>query len=634
MSTNGIKFEAGFMQRNNRSVTTNNSVALTEFIANAWDAGAHNVNITIPDNENGQIIVEDDGTGLSDEEFRSRCLTLNYNRQAHQGKWVKFPGNESGKRMAYGRNGIGRHGMFCFADSYTVETWQNGMCNEYRITVSEGDSPYELEKLGECHKDGHGTKISAFLTRNLPNIEQMTDILSARFMSDPNFALNINNKKVDLLEHKGLVSNKEVMLSEHVKAKILIIDSSKTFTKSQQHGVAFWVSGRLVGNPSWSYGNITFLDGRVKAAKKYTIIVQSDDLINDVMPDWTGFIQSPSLDLLMIKVKSEVDNFLRSVMSEQIEEIKQEVIEDKLDDFRLLNVSGQRETSEFIEKITTVNPFISTEFIKSAIDAFVKIEKSKSGETLLRKISQMSLEELDMLSDLLTSWDINDIAYVMNEIDRRIIVVEAIDKVYREKSTDELHTLHPLVLNARWIFGSQFDSPMFTSNSTLSTVVKTLFKEHDYDLEPISNIKKRPDIVCLKKSTFSFTCTDRADPEANNLLKPDQILIVELKKGGFPIGFTEIGQAENYVRQIRKSGCLHKAASIDAYVVGASIDDVDSDRTTDSGRIHVITYGHLVDTAQERLFRLRDKLREHYDSLGKESIVEKALRADKQIKMQ
>lgn len=80
MSTNGIKFEAGFMQRNNRSVTTNNSVALTEFIANAWDAGAHNVNITIPDNENGQIIVEDDGTGLSDEEFRSRWLTLNYNR--------------------------------------------------------------------------------------------------------------------------------------------------------------------------------------------------------------------------------------------------------------------------------------------------------------------------------------------------------------------------------------------------------------------------------------------------------------------------------------------------------------------------------------------------------------------------
>lgn len=288
------------------------------------------------------------------------------------------------------------------------------------------------------------------------------------------------------------MSNKEVMLSEHVKAKILIIDSSKTFTKSQQHGVAFWVSGRLVGNPSWSYGNITFLDGRIKAAKKYTIIIQSDDLINDVMPDWTGFIQSPSLDLLMIKVKSEVDNFLRSVMSEQIEEIKQEVIEDKLDDFRSLNVSGQRETSEFIEKITTVNPFISTEFIKCAIDAFVKIEKSKSGETLLRKISQMSLEELDMLSDLLTSWDINDIAYVMNEIDRRIIVVEAIDKVYREKSTDELHTLHPLVLNARWIFGSQFDSPMFTSNSTLSTVVKTLFKEDDYDLDPISNIKKLP----------------------------------------------------------------------------------------------------------------------------------------------
>lgn len=524
--------------------------------------------------------------------------------------------------------------MLCFADSYMVETWQNGVCNTYRITVSEGDSPYILEKLDEGCKKGHGTKISAFVTRNLPNIEQMTNVLSARFMYDLNFVLEINNKKVNLLEHKGLVSNREVLLSEKVKAKILIIDSTKTSTKSQQHGVAFWVSGRLVGNPSWSYGNTTFLDGRVKAAKKYTFIIQTDDLINDVLPDWTGFIPSPSLDLLMLSVKGEVDEFLRSVMSEQIDEIKQEVIEEKLDDFRSLNVSGQRDVSEFIEKLTHDNPLINTDFIKCAIDAFVKIEKSKSGETLLRKISQMSSEELDTLSDLLTSWDINDIAYVMNEIDRRLIVIEAIDRLYKDKSTDELHTLHPLVLNARWIFGSQFDSPMFTPNSTLSTVVKTLFKDDDYDVEAISNIKKRPDIVCLKRSTFSFTCTDRADPETNNLLKPDQILIVELKKGEFPIGFTEIAQAENYVRQIRKSGCLHKSATIDAYVVGASIDDVDSDRSSESGRVHVITYGHLVDTAQERLFRLREKLKEHYDSLGQESIVEKALNADKQIKIQ
>lgn len=65
--------------------------------------------------------------------------------------------------------------------------------------------------------------------------------------------------------------------------------------------------------------------------------------------------------------------------------------------------------------------------------------------------------------------------------------------------TDELHTLHPLVLNSKWLFGAQYDSPMFVSNSALTTVVKSLFKDEDYDLSEIDNPRKRPDIVALKK---------------------------------------------------------------------------------------------------------------------------------------
>lgn len=63
-------------------------------------------------------------------------------------------------------------------------------------------------------------------------------------------------------------------------------------------------------------------------------------------------------------------------------------------------------------------------------------------------------------------------------------------------------------------------------------------------------------------------CTDRVDIEAGGIMKPDQILIVELKRGGFEIGPMEVAQAENYVRQIKKSGVLHKASSIHAFVVG------------------------------------------------------------------
>ena len=81
MDKSAIYFEENYIFRNNRSITSNNDIALTEFVANAWDAGAHNVSITIPYEEHEEIIVEDDGTGMTDDEFHSRWMTLNYDRQ-------------------------------------------------------------------------------------------------------------------------------------------------------------------------------------------------------------------------------------------------------------------------------------------------------------------------------------------------------------------------------------------------------------------------------------------------------------------------------------------------------------------------------------------------------------------------
>ena len=68
--------------------------------------------------------------------------------------------------------------------------------------------------------------------------------------------------------------------------------------------------------------------------------------------------------------------------------------------------------------------------------------------------------------------------------------------------------------------------------------------------------------------------------------------------------------------------------------VFAKLGDIDTEKVTTSGKIHAVTYGHLVETASRKLFRLRDRLREHYAELGQESIVEKALKGNKQLKIQ
>ena len=95
----------------------------------------------------------------------------------------------------------------------------------------------------------------------------------------------------------------------------------------------------------------------------------------------------------------------------------------------------------------------------------------------------------------------------------------------------------------------------------------------------------------------------------------------------------EVYQAENYVRQIKKSGALHKAASIHAFVVGCHIGDIDTHKSSESGIVDVVTYGQLVETANMKLFGLRETLEEHYKTLDEESLVEKALKQPVQMKI-
>ena len=67
------------------------------------------------------------------------------------------------------------------------------------------------------------------------------------------------------------------------------------------------------------------------------------------------------------------------------------------------------------------------------------------------------------------NWSVKDALTVLDEIDKRISVIEAIRKLSSDKTADELHVLHPLIASARWIFGPEFDSPEYSYNNQLQT---------------------------------------------------------------------------------------------------------------------------------------------------------------------
>lgn len=626
-----IHFEEDFLYRNNRNITTRYDIALTELIANAWDAGATKVTISIPTSYHELLIIEDNGTGMTLDELKQRWLTLGYNRIKHQGTDVIFPDDiKDKKRIAYGHNGIGRHSMFCFNNTYQLETWKNNQYTKCDVIMSNGDSAFKLDNIENSNKESHGTKLSVYVAQNLPDIEACKHILSARYLYDPEFEININGEIVHLDNHKGLIK-KERLKVDNINLEIYMIDSSISGSKSTYHGIAFWVGNRLVGKPTWELGNRTIRDGRTRLAKTHTVIVKSDDLINEVRPDWTGFYESDLIEKVYDIVAKYVNNAIRDIFSSKIEETKTAVVRSKINEIEHLSPYSQYEIANFVDNLVESQPEISQDNLNNAVGALINIEKSKSGKNLLEKLSNYSEEDIEALNNLLDNWDVKDILKTIDEIDNRILIIEAISRLCGNKDTDELHTLHPLVAQARWLFGPEYDSEMYVSNRTLKTIVRDTLKGKGYN--ELKQEKRRPDLIFFDlSSVVPFYFEDYN--EKTDLQEVKKILIIELKKGGFKIGEKEMNQAKSYANALKYSESFTGDYKIVAYVVGNSVESK-MDHQISSSNIEIIacTYNQLVSTANRRMLSLRNHLKNRYDNMETDNIVNKVLKEPKQTKL-
>ena len=121
------------------------SAVLAELIANAYDADAEKVKITLPFGQflankvNGlvedrgfQIIIEDDGTGMTAQEVNDYYLNVGYNRRAKRSEQTPVHG-----RRVMGRKGIGKLAPF-------------GICREVEVKTAGGpltDRGYAVSNL-------------------------------------------------------------------------------------------------------------------------------------------------------------------------------------------------------------------------------------------------------------------------------------------------------------------------------------------------------------------------------------------------------------------------------------------------------------------------------------------------------
>ena len=88
---------------------SNTPAVISEAIANAWDADATRVEITLDHNAN-TITVADNGYGMELKDINNRYLLVGYSRREEQG-----PETPKG-RKPMGRKGIGKLSLFSIAN--------------------------------------------------------------------------------------------------------------------------------------------------------------------------------------------------------------------------------------------------------------------------------------------------------------------------------------------------------------------------------------------------------------------------------------------------------------------------------------------------------------------------------------
>ena len=119
---------------------SNVAAVLSEVVANSWDADAEHVRISI-DSDVGQVVIKDDGHGMTVEDANQKYLYVGYERRKSEPRTRRFD------RAVMGRKGIGKLSLFSIARTVQVESVAAG--EKHGFIMDAADIEKEIGDAGE-----------------------------------------------------------------------------------------------------------------------------------------------------------------------------------------------------------------------------------------------------------------------------------------------------------------------------------------------------------------------------------------------------------------------------------------------------------------------------------------------------
>lgn len=615
MEQTTLFYDERFLESYAGAIIADPSTAIVELVANAWDAYATNVNVTWPDTETQrQFKISDNGLGMTRDEFQHIWRTIAYNRLSASGSTVNPPADVGGlPRVVFGKNGKGRFATFCFATESQITSRKNGQEFVCRVRRTSTD-PLVIEEVSFKDKgvSAHGTEIVG--TGEIPRlalaVEKARELIGSRFLANPAFTVSLNGSKITFSDIPDLLSTNEVLIEGHGTARILHIDAKRADRNIKQHGIAWWVQSRAVGDCKWSRSDYErVLDGRTSEAKRFTFIVQADFLNQDnaVLEDWSGFREdSTAWTMTRDAVQDRIKEIIFASSKTERDDKRTAVIERIGSTVNLLSPVSKDRVETFVNEVIDTCPNFREHEIVQLSNILAKLEQAKSRYGLLDLLHKCEPTDYDTLHDIMKQWTIGMAKLVLDEIQNRLKLINELRAKLQVAGIDEVHELQPLFEKGLWMFGAQFESIEFTSNKGMTAVIRKLFGDG-----VSKGSRNRPDFVVLPNSSVGFYGRSSYDNDFNED-GIEHVVIVDLKTTGLALGSKEKEQVWRYVKELKSGGYIKASTRVDGFILGDKIEEgeAESRKEGTQATIQPILYDTILIRAERRLLNLHEKVKE------------------------
>ncbi|MEU3286706.1 ATP-binding protein [Streptomyces longwoodensis] len=565
--------------------------AIAELVSNSWDADANSVKVKLPNNlaASSEIIIADDGEGMTLQQCQDRYLKVGYNRRKDRQSELTLGG-----RPVMGRKGIGKFAGFGIADLVLVETVSKetgertvfeldvarltGESDEYAsetlldVEVIEYSGPDESKRLQ------HGTTI---YLRNLtlkkrPNKDQFRVSMARRFLlleRADEFKVIVNGEPISIEEDvekiqfsfpadyskaempdalqiedgwgvEELANGEKIRWQFHfyrdpIHEEELAGISIFSHHKLSQRPFLFNLSGGFGGQQGTSY-----LSGRIEAD---FIDDQEKDLISTERQriNWEADATLPLFEWGQGRVKS-----LLKIWQERRAESKVKAMNARIEPFSQRLGRLERHERRIVDRALTSLArisVISDDQFEDLANAILSAWEGGRLRDLIDDLGQADEMDADALVRILVESRAMNALHAAERVKMQLNLIEGLEE--RIKNRELENAVRDYIAKNPWMISPEWDT--FKIEKSLANLMKLV---GETSLDTLSGWKGRVDLV---------------------LCAGHQLLVIEFMRPGVTADWDHVGRFERYIFSLREAIIANRGGdftSVTGLMVADSLD--------------------------------------------------------------